>query len=90
MNFPSVLEKKYEHSRFAHFYTNSFGLIRESYALFRESHAFIRESYAFIREKYNFFLYENEPNRLSYRGVPTAFQNSIYDVSILRHSQDCS
>ena len=51
----------------------SFALIRESFALFRESYAFIRESfalilesYALIREKYNFFLYENEPNRLSY------------------------
>ena len=72
MNFASVLEKRYEHSRFAHFYTNSFALIRESFALFRESYAFIRESfaliresYALIREKYNFFLYENEPNRLS-------------------------
>ena len=52
---------------------NSFALIRESYAFIRESYAFIRESlaliresYALIREKYNFFLYENEPNRLSY------------------------
>ena len=95
MNFASVLEKRYEHSRFAHFYTNSFALIRESFALIRESYAFIRESFAFIREsfalfresfalfresfalfrksfalireKYNFFLYENEPNRLSYK-----------------------
>ena len=73
MNFASVLEKRYEHSRFAYFYTNSFALIRESfalfresYALFRESFALIRESYALIREKYNLFLYENEPNRLSY------------------------
>ena len=87
MNFASVLEKRYEHSRFAHFYTNSFALIRESFALFRESFALIRESfalfresyafiresfaliresYALIREKYFFFLYENEPNRLSY------------------------
>ena len=72
MNFASVLEKRYEHSRFAHFYTNSFALIRESFALFCERFAFIRESYAFIREifalireKYIFFLYENEPNRLS-------------------------
>ena len=72
MNFASVLEKRYEHSRFAHFYTNSFALIRESFALFRESDAFIRESlaliresYALIRENFNFFLYENEPNRLS-------------------------
>ena len=83
MNFASVLEKRYEHSRFAHFYTNSFALIRElireSYALIRESYAFIRKSYAFIREsftliresyalireKYMFFLYENEPYRLS-------------------------
>ena len=51
MNFASVLEKRYENSRFAHFYTNSFALIRESFAL--------------IREKYYFFLYENEPKRLS-------------------------
>ena len=58
MNFASVLEKRYEHSRFAPFYTNSFALIREDFALFRES-------YALICEKYNFFLYENEPNRLS-------------------------
>ena len=79
MNFASVLEKRYEHSRFANFYTNSFALIRESFAFFRESfalfrksyafiresYALIRESYALIREKYNFFLYENEPNRLS-------------------------
>ena len=62
MNFASVLEKKYENSGFAHFYTNSFALIRESFALFRESYAFIRASYALIREKYNFCLYENEPN----------------------------
>ena len=41
-------------------------LIRESFALIRESFALFRESYALIREKYNFFLYENEPNRLSY------------------------
>ena len=34
-------------------------------ALIYESYALIRESYALIREKYNFFLYENEPNRLS-------------------------
>ena len=81
MNFASVLENRYEQSRFAHFYTNSFALIcesfaliRESFALFRESYAFIRESfaltresYALIREKYIFFLYENEPNRLSYK-----------------------
>ena len=60
MNFASVLEKSYENSCFAHFYTNSFALIRESSALIRESFAFIRESfalfrecYAFIREKYN-------------------------------------
>ena len=33
MNFATVLEKKYENSRFAHFNTNSFALIRESYAL---------------------------------------------------------
>ena len=73
MNFASVLEKRYEHSRFAHFYTNNFALIRESFALireifalFRESFALFRVSYALIREKYNFFLYENEPNRLSY------------------------
>ena len=72
MNFASVLEKRYEHSRFAHFYTNcfalipgSFALIRESYAFIRESFALIRESYALIRENYIFFLYENEPNRLS-------------------------
>ena len=72
MNFASVLEKKCENSRFAHFYTNSFALISESYAFIRESFALIRESYAIIREsnafiraKYNFFLYENEPNRFS-------------------------
>ena len=75
MNFASVLEKRYKHSRFAHFYTNSFALIRESFALiresfalFRESFAFIRESYAFlresfalIREKYNFFSTKMSP-----------------------------
>ena len=65
MNFASVLEKRYEHFRFAHFYTNSFALFRECYAFIRESFALIRESYALIREKYNFFLNENEPNRLS-------------------------
>ena len=47
------------------FICESFALFRESYALFRESFAFIRESYALIREKNDFFLYENEPNRLS-------------------------
>ena len=47
-------------------FRESYAFIRESFALFRESYAFIRESYALIREKYNFFLYENEPNRLSY------------------------
>ena len=69
-------EKIWKYSRFAHFYTNSFALIRESFALFRESfalfcesYAFIRESYALIREKYNFFLYENEPNSLSYISI---------------------
>ena len=46
MNFASVLEKRYEHSRFAPFYTNSFALIRESFALIRESFALIRESFA--------------------------------------------
>ena len=82
MNFASVLEKRYEHSRFANFYTNSFALdlIRESFALFRESYAFIRESfaliresYALIREKYNFFLFENEPNGLSYFSLARIF-----------------
>ena len=73
-------EKRYENSRFAHFYTNSFALlcenfaliresnalIRESFALFRESYAFIRESFALVREKYKKKIpYENEPNRLS-------------------------
>ena len=88
MNFAPVLEKRYEHSLFAPFYTNSFAwirecfaLIRESYALFRESFALFRETYAFIREsfaliretyalireKYNYFLFENEPNRQSYK-----------------------
>ena len=52
MNFASVLEKRYENSRFAHFYTNSFALIHESFALIRESNAFIRESFAIIRERY--------------------------------------
>ena len=73
MNFVSVLEKRYENSHFALFYTNSFALICENFALIRERNAFIRESYAIIREsfalireKYNFFLNENEPNRLSY------------------------
>ena len=51
-NFASVLEKRYENSRFAHFYTNSFTLIRESFALIRESSAFIRESFALFRESY--------------------------------------
>ena len=91
MNFASVLEKRYELSRFAPFYTNSFALIRESFALiregfaliresfalFRESYAFIRESYALIREKYNFFLYENEPNKLSY------FKNQSHGILII-------
>ena len=45
---------------------NYFFRVHESSALFRESFAFIRESYALIREKNDFFLYENEPNRLSY------------------------
>ena len=44
----------------------SYTFIRESFALFRESYALFRESYALIREKNDFFLYENEPNRLSY------------------------
>ena len=48
----------------------SFELIRESFALFRESFEFIRERYALFREKYNFFLYQNEPNRLSYKRIP--------------------
>ena len=48
MNFATVLEERYENSRFAQFYTNSFALIRDSFAL--------------IREKYNFFPYEIEPN----------------------------
>ena len=65
MNFASVLEKRYENSHFADFDSNSFALIRESNAFIRESYALFRESYAFIREKCNFFLYENEPNRLS-------------------------
>ena len=32
MNFASVLKKRYEHSRFAHFYTNCFALIPENFA----------------------------------------------------------
>ena len=77
MNFASVLEKRYENSRFAHFYTNSFALIRESNAIIRESFMLIRESYAFIRESVALirennalirekYIYENEPYRLSY------------------------
>ena len=46
MNFATVLEKKYENSRIAHFYTNSFALIRESFAFIRESYALIRESFS--------------------------------------------
>ena len=58
------------------FICESFALFHESSALFRESFAFIREIFAFIRESYvlfreknDFFLYENEPNRLSYFSV---------------------
>ena len=58
----------------------SFAFIRESFALFRESFALIRESYAFIREKYNFFLYENEPNRLSYIRISRDTQNKLFDT----------
>ena len=54
-----------KHPPFACIYTKSFALIRESYAFIRESFALIRESYALIRETYKFFLYKNEPNRLS-------------------------
>ena len=43
-----------------------FPLFRERYALIREIIALFRESYALIREKYYFFLYQNEPNSLSY------------------------
>ena len=43
-----------------------FVLYRESYAFFRERFALFRESYALIHEKNKFFLYENEPDRLSY------------------------
>ena len=43
MNFASVLEKRYDNSRFAHFYTISFALIYENFALIRESNAFIRK-----------------------------------------------
>ena len=55
----TVLENRYENSRFLYTYTNILALIRERYA-------FIRESYALLRDKYNYFLYENEPNELSY------------------------
>ena len=50
--FASDLENRYENSRFLYTYTNILALIRESYAL--------------LRDKYNYFLYENEPNELSY------------------------
>ena len=43
MNFATVLEKRYENSRFEHFYTNSYALIRESFALIRENYALIRD-----------------------------------------------
>ena len=58
MNLATVLEKRYENFRFAHFYTNSYALIREKFA-------FIRENYALIRDIIYFFPYENEPNGLS-------------------------
>ena len=48
----SVLEKRYENSRFVHFYTNNFALIRERIAFIRKSNAIIRESFALIRESY--------------------------------------
>ena len=53
---PTVLENRYEYSRFAYSYTNIFALNRESYAFIRESFASIRESYLFILESYLFIL----------------------------------
>ena len=61
-------------------FRESFALFRVSYAFIRESFALIRESYALIREKYNFFLYENEPNRLSYNSVSITKQK-FWNVS---------
>ena len=43
INFATVLEKRYENSCFAHFYTDIFALFRESFAFIRERNAFIRE-----------------------------------------------
>ena len=58
----SVLETRYENSRFVHFYTNNFALIRERIAfickrnaIIRESFALICESYALIRESFALF-----------------------------------
>ena len=74
-----------KHPPFACIYTKSFALIfesfaliRERFALIRESFAWIRESYALIREKYNFFLYENEPYRLSYKIPKLMYKYSTY------------
>ena len=53
VNFGWILPRFWrKDSCFAHFYTNSFALIRESFAFIRESYAFIREIYALIRERY--------------------------------------
>ena len=55
MNFATILEKRYENSRFAHFSTNSFALIRKNFAFVRETYAFLRKSYALIPESFASF-----------------------------------
>ena len=77
MNFATVQEKRYENSRCAHFYANSFALIRENYTL-------IRESFALIREIYNFFPYENEPNGIC-RKLQTVTNVNAHDWWINVH-----
>ena len=77
MNFASVLKKRYEHSRFAHFYTNCFALIPENFAkvsryFAKVTRLFAKVSRLFAKVTRKFakniivFVNVNEPNRLSY------------------------
>ena len=76
MNFATVLEKRYENSRFAHFYTSIFALIRESNVFIRKSYAFIRESYALIRESFAFI-------RESYALIRESFASEMSFATLL-------
>ena len=61
-----VLTRKFGvNTRKLRIYSRKLRIYSRIYAFICESYALIRESYALIREKYIFFLYENEPNRLS-------------------------